>query len=75
MYASIVVETMDSIVLKILVIRIVLNRTRISLKKQGTTLQVEVALVEDVLVVVSIIRANAFMEEKAWSDQHCLYQS
>ncbi len=53
---------MDSIVVKSLVIRIILNRTRLSLTKRGTTLQVEVALVEDVLVVVSIIRDEAIMK-------------
>ncbi len=53
---------MDSIIVESLVIRIVLNRTRLSLKKQGPTLQVEVALVEDVLVVVGIIRATAIMK-------------
>ncbi len=62
MHDSIVDETMESIVVESFVIRIVLNRTRLSLKKQGTTLQVEVALVEDVLVVVSIIRAEAIMK-------------
>ncbi len=62
MHASIVAETMDSIIVESLVIRIVLHRTRLSLKKRGTMLQVEVALVEDVLVVVSIIRAKATMK-------------
>ncbi len=53
---------MDSIVVESLMISIILNRTRLSLKKRGTTLQVEVALVEDVLVVVSISRAKAIMK-------------
>ncbi len=52
---------MDSIVVKSLVIRIILYRTRLSLKKRGTILQVVVALVDDVLVVVGIIRAEAIM--------------
>ncbi len=62
LHASIVMETMGSIVLKILVIRIVLNRTWLSLKKRGTVLQVEVALVEDVLNVVGMIRVEAIMK-------------
>ncbi len=52
---------MDSIIVMSLVIRIILHRTRLSLKKTGTMLQVEVALVEDVRVVVGIIRAKAIM--------------
>ncbi len=52
---------MDSIIAMSLVIRIVLHRTRLSLKKRGTMLQVEVSLVQDVLVVVGIIRAKATM--------------
>ncbi len=62
MHASIVVETMDSIIVESLVIRIVQHRTRLSLKKKGTMLQVEVALVEGVLVVDSIIKAKAIMK-------------
>ena len=60
-HASIVVETMDSIVVESLVIRIILNRTRLSLKKQGPTFQVEVALVEDVLVAGGAIRVKTIM--------------
>ncbi len=52
---------MDSIVVEGLVIRIILHRTRLGLKKKGTMLQV-VAMVEDILVVVSIIRAEAIMK-------------
>ncbi len=44
-----------------LVIRIILLRTRLSLKKKGTMLQVVVAMVEDVLVVVGTIKAEAIM--------------
>ncbi len=62
MHASIVAETMDSIVVESLVIRISLHRIRLSLKKRGPTLQVVVALVEDVLVVVGIIRAEEIMK-------------
>ncbi len=65
LHASIVVETMDSIVVESLVIRIVLHRTRLSLKKRGSMFQVEVALVEDVLMVVGIIRAEAIMKGKS----------
>ncbi len=43
------------------VIRIVLHRIRLSLKKRGTMLQVVVAMVEDVLVVVGTIKAEAIM--------------
>ncbi len=53
---------MDSIVVESHVIRIILHRTRLSLKKRGTMLQVEVALVEDVLVVVDIMRSKAIMK-------------
>ncbi len=53
---------MDSIVVEGLVIRIILHRTRLGLKKKGTMLQVEVALGEDVLVVVGIIRARSIMK-------------
>ena len=59
--ASFVVETMDSIIVMSLVIRIALHRTRLSLKKTGTMLQEVVAMVEDVLMVVGIIRAKATM--------------
>jgi hypothetical protein len=61
LHASIVVETMDSIVVMSLVIRIALHRTRLSLKKRETVLQGVVAMVEDVLVVVGIIRDEAIM--------------
>ncbi len=63
MHASIVAETMDSIVVESLVIRIKLLRTRLSLKKRGTMLQVEVTLAEGVLLVVGIIRAKAITYE------------
>ncbi len=52
---------MDSIIVESLVNRIVLHRTRLSLKKRGTVLQEVVAMVEDVLVVVGIIRDEAIM--------------
>ena len=52
---------MDSIIVINLVIRIILLRTRLSLKKSGTVLQVVVAMVEDVLVVVGTIKAEAIM--------------
>ncbi len=52
---------MDSIVMMSLVIRIVLHRTRLNLKKRGTVLQVVVAMVEDVLVVVGTLKAEAIM--------------
>ncbi len=65
MHASIVAETMDSIVVERMMIRIILNRTRLSLKKRGTILQKEVTLVEDVLMVVGIIRAKAIMNGKS----------
>ncbi len=52
---------MDSIDVMSLVIRIALHRTRLSLKKRGTVLQVVVAMVEDVLVVVGTIKAKAIM--------------
>ncbi len=55
------VETIDAINLMSLVIRITLHRSRLSLKKRGIVLQVVVAMVEDVLVVVGIIRAEAIM--------------
>ncbi len=61
MHASIAVETMDSIIVESLVIRIVLHRTRLSLKKRGTMLQLVVAMVEDILVEVCLIRAKAIM--------------
>ncbi len=61
MHALTVVEIMDSIDVMRLLIRIVLHRTRLSLKKRETVLQEVVAMVEDVLVVVSIIRAKAIM--------------
>ncbi len=61
MHASIVVETMDTIIVMILVTRIVLQRTQLSLKKEGTILQVAVSMVEDILIVVSIIRAMTVM--------------
>ncbi len=44
-------------------IRIALHQTRLSLKKRGTVLQEVVAMVDDVLVVVGIIRAKANMKE------------
>ncbi len=62
MHASIVMETMDSIIEESLVIRIIFHRTRQSLKKIGTMLLVEVALVEDVLVMVGVIRTKATMK-------------
>ncbi len=49
------------IIVTSLMIIIVLHRTRLSLKKRGSMLQVEVALVEDILVVVSVIRVKAIM--------------
>ncbi len=52
---------MDSIDVMNHVIRIVLHRTRLSLKKRGTMLQVVVALVEDILMVVGTIKAKAMM--------------
>ena len=52
---------MDSIAVMSLVIRMALHRTRLSLKKKGTVLLVVVAMVEDVLVVVGIIRDKAIM--------------
>ncbi len=52
---------MDSINVMSPVIRIVLHRTSLSLKKRGTVLQVVVAMVEDVLVVVGTIKAEAIM--------------
>ncbi len=52
---------MDSINVESLMIRMVLHRTRLSLKKKGTVLQEVVAMVEDVLVVVGIIRAKETM--------------
>ncbi len=52
---------MDSIDVMSPVIRIVLHRTRLSLKKRGTVLQVVVAMVEDVLVMVGTIKAKAIM--------------
>ena len=57
-----VAEIMDYIVVECFVIRIVLHRTRLSLKKRGTVLQVVVAMVEDVLVVVGTIKAEAIMK-------------
>ncbi len=54
---------MGSIVVMILVIRITLHRTRLSLKKRGTMLQWEVAMVENVLVVVGIIKSQAIYEQ------------
>ncbi len=51
-----------TIIVMSIVIRIILHRTRLSLKKKGTMLQVVVAIVEDVLVVVGIIRAKAIMK-------------
>ncbi len=53
---------MDSIDAMSPAIRIVLHRTRLSLKKRGIMLQVVVAMVEDVLVVVGIIKAKAIMK-------------
>ncbi len=53
---------MDSIDAMSLVIRIVLLRTRLSLKKKETMLQVVVAMVEDVLAVVGITRAKALIK-------------
>ncbi len=52
---------MDSFAVMSLMIRIKLHRTRLSLKKKGTMLQEVVTMVEDVLVVVGIIRAEATM--------------
>ncbi len=53
---------MDSIVVESLMIRIISHRTRLSLKKGGTMLQVVVTMVDDFLMVVSIIRADAIMK-------------
>ncbi len=50
---------MDSTIEASLVIRIILHRTRLSLKKRGSMLQLVVVMVEDVLVVVNIIRSKA----------------
>ncbi len=69
MHASIVEGTMDSIFVENLMIRIRSNRTRLSLKKQGNTLQVEVTLVEDVLMVVGIIRAKGIMKGTSLESQ------
>ncbi len=52
---------MDSIIVESFMIRIALHRTRLSLKKRGTVLQEVVAMVEDVLMMVSIIKAKATM--------------
>ena len=52
---------MDSIDVMSLMISIILHRTRLSLKKSGTVLQVVVAMVEDVLVVVGTIKVEAIM--------------
>ena len=52
---------MALIVVTSLVIRIVLHRTRLSLRKRGIVLQVVVAMAEDVVVVVGIIKAEAIM--------------
>ncbi len=57
-HASIVVEIIDSIDVMSLVIRIVLHRTRLCLKKRETMPQVVVAIVEDILVVVKMIKAQ-----------------
>ena len=54
-------EITASIIVTSLVIRIVLHRTRLSLKKTGIIPQVVVAMVEDILVVVGIIRDEATM--------------
>ncbi len=62
MHASIVAEIMDLINVMSLMISIVLHRTRLSLKRRGTMLQWVVAMVEDVLVLVGIIRAKAIMK-------------
>ncbi len=62
MLASIVVEPMASIVVASLVTRIVWHRTRLRLKKKGTVFQVVVALVQEILMVVNIIRAEAIMK-------------
>jgi hypothetical protein len=61
MHTSIVVEIMALIVVTSLMIRIALHRTGLSLKKRGIVLQVVVAMVEDVIVVVGIIKAEAIM--------------
>ncbi len=52
---------MDSTVKPSLVTRIVFQRTRLSMEKRGIVLQVVVAMVEDVLMVVSTIKAEAIM--------------
>ncbi len=52
---------MASIIVMSLVIRIKLHRTRLSLKKRGTTLLDVVTMVDDIIVVVGIIEANAIM--------------
>ncbi len=52
---------MDSIIVESLMIRIILHSTRLSLKKRGSKLQVEVVLVKDILVVVGTMRAKAIM--------------
>ncbi len=54
---------MATIIVMSLVIRIVLYRTRPSFKKRGTMLQVEAALMEDVFVVVGIIRAKEILNK------------
>ncbi len=61
LHASIAMETMDSINVMSLVIRNILHRTRVRLMKRGTVIQVVVAMVEDVSVVVSTIKAEAIM--------------
>ncbi len=62
MHALIVVETMASIIVTSLMIRIVLHRTRLSLEKRGIVLHVMVAMVQDDLVVVSTITAEAILK-------------
>ncbi len=52
---------MESIIVESIVIKIVLNRTRLSLEKRGAMLQVVVKMAEDILVVVSVIRVKAIM--------------
>ena len=54
---------MDSINVMSPVIRIVLHRTRLSMKNNGIILQEVVAMVEDILVVVGTIKAEAIMNE------------
>ncbi len=49
---------MDSITVMSLMIRIILHRTRLSLKTRGTMLLVVDAMVEGILLVIGTIRAK-----------------